>query len=64
MDAVTRTIQGGLMEARIKRSLPPAPEPTKPPEQIDKETARALAQYKYSQTTCAIKHKNTRRKRI
>lgn len=52
------------MEARIKRALPPAPEPTKAPEQIDKETARALAQYKYDQVTNVIKRKKVRRKRI
>ena len=52
------------MEARIKRALPPAPEPTKPPDKTDQRTAVALSQVKYDQVTRVIKHKNIRRKKI
>lgn len=50
--------------ARVKRALPPAPEPTTPPEKTDQRTAMALSQIKYDQVTSVIKHKNIRRKKV
>ena len=55
---------GERMEAKIKRSLPPAPEPTKSPERCSPGTAVRLAQHKYDQVTRYIKYKRTGRKRV
>lgn len=49
------------MEARIKRALPPAPEPTKPPEKTDKDTARAIGEIRYEVGTKIIKQQNLRK---
>jgi hypothetical protein len=50
--------------ARVKRSLPPAPEPTKSPERCSPGTAVRLAQHKYDQVTRYIKYKRTGRKMV
>ena len=50
--------------ARVKRALPPAPDPTKSPERCSPGTAVRLAQHKYDQVTRYIKYKRTGRKRV
>lgn len=48
-------------KARVKRSLPPAPEPTKPPEKTDKDTVRAIEEIRYELSTKLIKQQNLRK---